>query len=483
MRIQRRERVAFTLVEMLVAVALTLFIMAIIAEAFGSATKTFSTMRTAGQLQERTRGGAIVLRLDLAAEHFDGPYIGGRGGPRVGDQRLDLAGWMPPGKGYFEIRQFPNGLFPNQTGISEPMMGPLTDGEGLPSTRADTHVLRFTVKLPELPAAELYSAELPPTVTCIDPTTGNPIVLPFGNNGTINSFPTGQPIVYSRWAEIQYFLRLNGEMTPATNNGPSLPLYSLRRRVRLLATDRGVTYPPMPAAQAALLMAQYPDVAMARTGVGPNNTVILRVLGAEDVSNPGRTNAPVPINDPIRMDYGAYSQKLNPATATMYETGDDILITDVLSFEVKAAWFNNQSNPSFNSILNGSSPAVRPLYTLVNNAPVTINPEEPFDDIPMLNATPAVPPNSPPLNPDLAGQRRFDTWYLDPGSPSSPLSPSSDNIDWDKALSTSGGQKGFLEPFKFQPPLRINVRAVQIKIRVWDAKKETARQMTVIQEI
>ena len=27
----------------------------------------------------------------------------------------------------------------------------------------------------------------------------------------------------------------------------------------------------------------------------------------------------------------------------MYETGDDILITDVLSFEVKAAWFANQS--------------------------------------------------------------------------------------------------------------------------------------------
>src|SRR5262249_1083411 len=152
--------------------------------------------------------------------------------------------------------------------------------------------------------------------------------------------------------------------------------YSLRRRVRLLATNQGVTYPPMTAADAALLMAKYPDVAMARTGVGPNNTVILRVLGAEDVSNPGRTQAPPPMNDPIRIDYGAYSQKLNPVTGTMYETGDDILITDVLSFEIKAAWFNNQSNPSFESILEGSSPAVRPLYILPNGVPppVTVNP-------------------------------------------------------------------------------------------------------------
>jgi len=477
MRIQRRERVAFTLVEMLVAIALTLFIMAIIAEAFGAATKTFSTMRTAGQLQERTRGGAIVMRLDLAAEHFDGPYIGGRGGPRVGDQRLDLAGWMPPPKGYFEIRQFPNGLFPNQTVVFEPTTGQLTDGEGLPSSRADTHVMRFTVKLADLPAAELYSAELPPTVTVIDPTSGNPVQVPFGNHQSINAFPTGQPIVYSRWAEVQYFLRPNGDATPATNNGPSLPLYSLRRRVRLLATNQGVTFPPMPAAQAAQLLAQYPDVAMARISAAPNNTVILRVLGAEDVSNPGRTTAP--FNDPIRMDYGAYSQKLNPVTGTMYETGDDILITDVLSFEIKAAWFSNQGNPSFEKVLEGSSPSVRPLYVLPNGVPpaVTINPEEPFDDIPMVKQV-LPPPNPKPLNPALAGQRRFDTWYLDPQI--------SDDVDWDKALSTASGgpgQKGFLEPYQAQPPLRINVRAVQIKIRVWDARKETARQMTVMQEI
>src|SRR5439155_6317611 len=140
-----------------------------------------------------------------------------RGGPRVGDQRLDLPGWMPPRKGYFEVRQF-TGAVPEPLQYFLNNGTAMTDGEGLLSTRAGVdpatgggHVLRFTLKLPDLPAAELQSAELPPTVTCIDPTTGNPIVVAFGNNSSINAFPTGQAIVYSRWAEIQYFLRPTGE--------------------------------------------------------------------------------------------------------------------------------------------------------------------------------------------------------------------------------------------------------------------------------
>ena len=474
MRTQRRTRTAFTLVELLVAVALTLFLMAIIAEAFGAATKTFGTMRSAGQLQERMRSGAMVIRQDLAAEHLDGPYIGGRGGPRVGDQRMDLAGWVPPPRGYFEIRQFPNGLFPNQPGIYEPMAAgfPFTDGEGLTSSRADTHDMRFTVKLPDLPATELYSAELPATIPVVPVNPGDPAVMPFGNNPQINAFPVqaapGTPtIVYSRWAEIQYFLRPNGDMTPnGTNNAAQLPLYSLRRRVRLLAST-GQNY-LMTLPNATQLMAQYPDVAMARIAQGPvANTVILRVLGPEDVGYAGTTLA----GDSLRMQYGAHAQKLSPA-GVMYETGDDILITDVLSFEVKAAWF---SSPTFEAIRAGSSPAVRPL---IPTAPSTFfNTEAPFDDIP------EVPSGNQGLNNSLAGQRRFDTWGPSPQYVIQPLALNSDSIEWDRPISSDPDQRGFLMQHPMNPPLRINVRAVQIKIRVWDSRKETARQMTIIQEI
>ena len=88
--------------ELLVSTALILFIMAIIAQAFGSAGKTFNTMRTAGQLQDRNRAATNILRKDMWADHFGPPY-GQFGGTHVVHQRLDLAGWRPPFAGYFEI--------------------------------------------------------------------------------------------------------------------------------------------------------------------------------------------------------------------------------------------------------------------------------------------------------------------------------------------------------------------------------------------
>ena len=70
MRYQRRRRAGFTIIEMMVATALVLVIMLIISQAFASASKTFTTMRTAGILQERIRGGSSILRRDLSSDHF-----------------------------------------------------------------------------------------------------------------------------------------------------------------------------------------------------------------------------------------------------------------------------------------------------------------------------------------------------------------------------------------------------------------------------
>ncbi len=164
MRMHRPSRSGFTIVEMMVATALILFIMAIISEVFASASKTYTTLKVAGDLQERLRLGATIFRRDLTSEHFDGPFIPGRSGPRVGDQRLDQAGWVPPTKGYFEIRQFGevSGSNPLIPVLYEPGTAVITpnvaDPEGIWSSRATNHIVRFTVKLPDLPAAELHCA-------------------------------------------------------------------------------------------------------------------------------------------------------------------------------------------------------------------------------------------------------------------------------------------------------------------------------------
>src|SRR4051794_35510351 len=105
MQYQCRRRAGFTLVEMLVATALVLVIMLIITQAFASASKTFTTVRAAGDMQTRLRTGINIARKDLGADHFGPPYGSARGGPHLSDQRLDQPGWGPPRAGYFEFRQ------------------------------------------------------------------------------------------------------------------------------------------------------------------------------------------------------------------------------------------------------------------------------------------------------------------------------------------------------------------------------------------
>ena len=60
--------------EVLVAMALILFIMTILAAAFVAATQAFSDLKSAGDLAEKLRGAATVLNRDLEADHsFDDP--------------------------------------------------------------------------------------------------------------------------------------------------------------------------------------------------------------------------------------------------------------------------------------------------------------------------------------------------------------------------------------------------------------------------
>ncbi len=67
-----RRRSGFTLVEVLVAMALILFIMTILGAAFSAATQTVSDLKSAGDLAERLRGAATVIHRDLEANHcFD----------------------------------------------------------------------------------------------------------------------------------------------------------------------------------------------------------------------------------------------------------------------------------------------------------------------------------------------------------------------------------------------------------------------------
>ncbi len=359
----RTPRTAFTLVELLVAAALSMVIMGIIAVAFQKGVDTFRVLRSVGQMQEKLKSADMVLKRDLSAEHFDGNFRVGYNGPFVHDQRMDLSGWTPPDQGYFEIQQ---GAASTQEGV---------DSDGIPSYMATNHKLRFTTKLSGKRNEDWFYS--------VNGTSATP--------GADVNFSTGT-LAASRWAEIYYFLA----PPPGNPSANGTPLYTLYRQERVLLGTNG----------AAANGFQTPaSVAKAATRNG----------GA------GFTTTPAP----------------NPTIIPGATQGDDILLTDVISFEVKANW-------TVGTPPAGSAAFATPFRTIANN------PDWPFDDLQNTFS-------------------HFDTGsMLDAGAMGV--------TDWN-------------DPTKFLiigagvPPMRVRMNALQIRIRIWDANAQQARQITIVQHI
>src|SRR5438105_2574212 len=89
-----RLRRAFTIIELMVSMALILFIMVILTEAFSAGMETFRQLKALGDMQERLRTATSILRRDISSEHFEG------------HRRLSDPTWWSdgyPGLGFFSI--------------------------------------------------------------------------------------------------------------------------------------------------------------------------------------------------------------------------------------------------------------------------------------------------------------------------------------------------------------------------------------------
>ena len=275
---RNRTRSGFTVTELLVATALTLAIMVLIAQVYQRSLETFSKLRTAGVMQEKLGVATSLLRRDLGAEHFEGPFQPGFSGPYVGDQRLDRQGWLPPHGGFFQVRQ--------QNMAS--MEGTERDGEGLNSTRATDHMLHFMVKLPSAQAGELFVANMPFVLTTTGPMYpgASPQVNAFANPATPTD-PINQ-LMYSQWAEVCYFLTATGDFTDEKN--PIVPLYTLRRRERLLAPT-------------TIHIAATPPSAISLAGPGGSIQITLTGTGAAGGSFAGNTFTAIATTDEHVADF------------------------------------------------------------------------------------------------------------------------------------------------------------------------------------
>src|SRR5262249_18818108 len=216
---QRRQ--AFTLVEMLVAMALIGCIMVILSEAFIKGLESFRQLKAIGDMEEKLRTASTILRRDLSADHFEGRR-------RLSDGTFWIQGI--PREGFVRIYQGAESLYEGE------------DTDGNPSLRAPkalgpagnrevhTHRLHFTVKLRGNRQDDFFSAKIEV------PNPPSPLF-----NATTNFFnqaPDGRfqdlqaPTTYnSPWAEVAYFLEFKNEYAGAT------PLFSLYRSQVVVVPD------------------------------------------------------------------------------------------------------------------------------------------------------------------------------------------------------------------------------------------------------
>ena len=152
-----------------------------------------------------------------------------------------------------------------------------------------------------------------------------------------------------------------------------------------------------------------------------------------------------------RMPIGGYAPGA-PDTGTIWrpnrvedvsaaKRGDDIFLSDVVSFEVKVFWSTGAASAPGEAL---PAPAA--------------NVDWPFAILPLS-----------PRNPNMSNpSRRFDTW--------SQLATV--GFNWDDANAWSAANANGT-----QVPLRVRVQTLQIRIRVWDFNTQQTRQLTFVQDI
>jgi prepilin-type N-terminal cleavage/methylation domain-containing protein len=227
-----RARQGFTLVELLVAMALTIFVMVILTQAFVVSIDLFSGLKGIGDMQDNMRAGGNVLRYDLSQNHFEGRR---RPSDAVnGTATFSIAGQQPR-EGFLAF---------NAAGAGLTAEG--QDGDSLTSKRATNQVLQFTSRLKGNQQQSFYSTQVGDkaffnlqTFYNMDPAAG-----PFDADATLR-IPAGGPFYRSQWAEIAYFLLPTGTTEEALNPPPpngtgsatTTTLYGLYRAQFVPVTD------------------------------------------------------------------------------------------------------------------------------------------------------------------------------------------------------------------------------------------------------
>lgn len=308
------RRPGFTIVELMVSAAICVVIMTILATCFQISIDTMRHMRSTAEMADQLRAATTVIERDLAGspdrptEHFLAEPNKPNGGVQVSNQRLDLVGWTPPRGGFFRVRSFE----PPATGREG------ADAIGISSSRssgtlrsngtlADGNLLHFTSVLSGQSEADFYYARVPA--------------------GTENKHR-------ARAAEIAYFL----DPVPRGRTTTGLDTFQLIRRQRLVGkTDIEASQLPSSSRGGV-----DDSAVIALKDAGGGNMQACTLADLVDQANRlgGANGTPL-----ATTDAGASDASLAPLSKNPSRLGDDVLLSNVLSFEVKLIWTPGTGEP------------------------------------------------------------------------------------------------------------------------------------------
>ncbi len=489
------RRSGLTLVEMMVALALTIFMMAILSEAFATGLWAMSKMKALSDVEQRLKQVADVLRRDLSSPHFEGQRrlseLTASGLPIPSEMDPAQAPLyapfraVPPQLGFLRINEEPYrdpASTPEQTYIYEGQ-----DLLGRVSARDVGDEIGFSVRLSGNSPGQFFEG------TTFTPAPVNPAYAPLYalDSGSVNYMasrydaPNNQRYT-SQWAEIWYHLRADTTRLTGLNTGVATNLltntYNLHRRQLLLTPDTFTQGDFFFDTQAVFL-----------TGMPGANFFQLN-----DVSAFLAGNGQCYINSPANVQFrarrfnqrdaaGINAGRIQPLAGT--REGGDLLLTNVTSFDVKvwdpSALIQVVPAPPGGLIITrgayvdiGFIPAGVPGTYDPYNASVVINgetyawnPNSPFahNTNNPINQRPAFP--VPPTNNgryfDTGTNRDGRTQNTAPGT--TPLEPSMPQPT-----------QVLLGPPTIGPVAPLAISSIQIKIRVYEPKSEQTREITII---
>ena len=428
--LNRNPKNAFTLVELMVAMALIILMLSIMSQAFVIATGVMQGLKEVADMQEKIRPAITLLQRDLGANHFEGSK-------KLSDPEFWDNG--PPKEGYFMLWQ------DKANDVAEGTINNVTFSQ---SAALANHMLAFTVKLPGKSPNDFFDSSLGASFGNI---FFNGAGTPLGmTDSNIRRFESNANLIHSDWAEVAYFLGPhNAGATPVAdgntdgkNNPPSLPYFNLYRQQKLVLPSFNISGVTLPVATAAIK-----EEISCETSTGTFNkpsdlTVPWKRMGNRTLNHLGNRVGPL------------FSEFVNPSS----KVNTDIIATNVISFDVKLLTDLRYDYEDLTTILSQGSYSAYP----------------PVSNYAIANGNAAI--------------RVFDTWTTDQGNAANSI-PKYDFGFWNNITGkwqpsgNTAGNNSLIPVWNVTNNTGLNIKAVQISLRIWDQKSNTAKMFVVVQKL